>query len=82
MEGVIIAVPPEQSEQAVRQALDAGSSRIWLQQGSESPAAVALCADEGVPVVDGACVLVYAQPVTSFCAFHRGICRVFGLLAK
>jgi uncharacterized protein len=82
IDGVIIAVPPEQSEKAVKEAIEAKIPRVWLQQGAESKAAIALCEEKGIGVVSGACVLMYAEPVKSFHAFHRFLWKTFGRLAK
>jgi predicted CoA-binding protein len=82
VEGAIIAVPKNKCEEAVREAIDAGIPRLWLQSGCGSEEAVALCAEKGVPVVHGACVLMYAQPVQSIHSFHRWIWKVFGQLKK
>jgi predicted CoA-binding protein len=82
VEGVIIAVPKDQAERAVREAIEAKVPRIWLQAGSETPEAIALCEQNRTGVVSGACVLMYAEPVSSFHAFHRWLWKTFGLLAK
>ncbi len=82
VEGAIIAVPKSQCEAAVREAIQAGVPRLWLQSGCDSKEAVALCEKEGVPFVHGACVLMYAQPVQSIHAFHRWIWKVFGRLKE
>jgi predicted CoA-binding protein len=82
VEGVIIAVPKNQVEKAVKEAIAAGSPRIWLQAGSETPEAVALCEQNKTSVVSGACVLMYAEPVSSFHKFHRWLWKTLGLLAK
>jgi len=80
VDGAIIAVPKGRCEAAVREAIDAGIRRLWLQSGCDSKEAVALCEEKGVPVVSGACVLMYAQPVGSIHAFHRWLWKVLGLL--
>ncbi len=82
VEGVIIAVPKDQAEKAVKEAIAAGIPRIWLQAGSETPEAIALCEQNKASVVSGACVLMYAEPVSSFHKFHRWLWKTFGLLAK
>jgi predicted CoA-binding protein len=82
VEGAVIAVPRSRCEAAVAEAIDAGIPRLWLQAGCDSKAAVALCEEKGVPVVWGACVLMYAQPVQSVHAFHRWLWKVFGLLKE
>ena len=80
VEGAIISVPRSECLAAVREAIDAGIPRLWLQAGCDSPEALALCAEKGVPVIHKACVLMYAAPVGSVHKFHRGIWKVCGLL--
>lgn len=80
VEGAIISVPRSECEAAVKEAVEAGIPRLWLQAGSDSKEALALCEEKGVPVIHKACVLMYAQPVQSVHRFHRGIWKVCGLL--
>ncbi len=80
VEGAIIAVPKSECAAAVREAIEAGVPRLWLQSGCDSKEAIALCEEAGVPVVHGACVLMYAQPVQSIHRFHRAIWKVCGRL--
>jgi predicted CoA-binding protein len=82
VEGAVIAVPRKLCEQAVKEAIDAKMPRVWLQNGCESKEAIALCDDNDIPVVYGACVLMYSEPVKSFHAFHRWLWKTLGLLAK
>ncbi|MBN1319397.1 MAG: CoA-binding protein [Thermoleophilia bacterium] len=82
VEGAIIAVPKARCEDAVKEAIGLGIPRLWLQSGCESKEAVALAESNGVPVISKACVLMYAQPVKSVHAFHRGLWKVFGMLQK
>ena len=82
VEGAIISVPRSECEGAVREAIDAGIPRLWVQNGCDSKEAIALCEEKGIPVIHGACILMYAQPVQSVHAFHRGVWKVFGLLKK
>jgi uncharacterized protein len=82
VEGAIIAVPKNKCEAAVKEAIEAGIPRLWLQAGCDSKEAVALADEKGVPVIHGACVLMYAQPVQSIHSFHRRVWKVFGLLKK
>ena len=82
VDGAIISVPKSECAAAVKEAIDAGIPRLWLQAGSDSPEALALCEEKGVPVVHKACVLMYAQPVQSVHRFHRGIWKVCRLLQE
>jgi uncharacterized protein len=78
--GVIIAVPPDRTEKAVLQVIEAKIPRVWMQKGSESAAAVRLCKEKGISAVQGQCIMMFAEPVRSFHAFHRGVLKLFGKL--
>jgi predicted CoA-binding protein len=82
VDGVLIVVPPKETEQVVREAADAGIRRVWMQQGAESAAAIRFCEENGISVVHGECILMFAQPVVSFHRFHRWIWKVLGKLPK
>jgi predicted CoA-binding protein len=78
--GVVIVVRPEQTERVVADALRAGIRRVWMQQGSESPAALRFCEANGIVAVQRECVLMFAEPVTSIHRVHRWVWRVLGKL--
>lgn len=80
--GVVVVVPPREAAERVHEALDAGITRVWLQQGSESQEAIAECLDRGALVVSGHCILMFAEPVRSFHRFHRFLWRLFGKLPR
>ena len=66
----------------MREAAAAGIRRIWIQQGAESREALDFCAANGLPAVSKQCILMFAEPVGSFHAFHRWVAKVFGKLPK
>jgi uncharacterized protein len=78
--GVLVVVPPEQTEMVVRAAAAAGIRRVWMQQGSSSPAAIAYCAEHGIAAVHGECILMFLAKGPVFHRFHRGIRRLLGRL--
>ena len=80
--GVLVVVPPEQTERVVREAAAAGIRRVWMQQGSSSPAAVAYCADHGVDAVHGECILMHLRSGPAIHRFHRGLRRLLGRLPR
>jgi predicted CoA-binding protein len=80
VDGVLVCVPSTQAEAVMREAVQIGLKNIWLQQGAESPEVLAAAQGLGVMPVSGKCILMYAQPVRSFHAFHRVIAKVFGQL--
>lgn len=82
VEGVLIVVPPEETEKVVRDAAAAGIRRVWMQQGAESQAAIRFCEEHGISVVQRECILMFAQPVVSFHRFHRWVWKALGKLPQ
>jgi predicted CoA-binding protein len=80
--GVLVVVPPAQAEKVVREAHEAGIDRIWLQQGAESQAAIQYCQQNGMSVIYGKCILMFAQPLAFFHKPHRWVMQVLGQLPK
>jgi acyl-CoA synthetase (NDP forming) len=75
----IVMVPNSRAADVVAGCLDHGVPRIWLfkglgSQGAVSEAAIELCAQRGVPVVAGACPLMFLEPVGWPHRLHR-FCR-------
>jgi predicted CoA-binding protein len=82
VDGVIIVVPPQQTEQVVHEVEDAGIPRVWMQQGAESQEAIHFCQEHGIKEVHGECILMFAAPVKSVHKLHRMVRSVFGRLPK
>ena len=80
--GVLVVVSPTETEKVVREASAAGIRRIWMQQGAQSPAAIKFCEEQGMSLVHGECILMFAEPVSGGHKFHRWIWRVLGKLPK
>ena len=75
VDGVIVMVPADSAADVVRQAVERGITRVWLHrgvgQGAVTAEAVKLCSDNGIAVVDGACPLMFDEPVKGVHRFHR-----------
>ena len=82
VEGLIIATPRSECLLAAKEAVAAKMPRVWIQTGCESPEALALLQENGIPVVCKECVMMYAEPVKSVHSFHRWLWGKFGKLAK
>ena len=54
---VLIVVPPKQGESVVREAAEAGLTKVWFQPGAESDAALAYCKAHGMEAISGHCIL-------------------------
>lgn len=79
--GALFLTPPHATELAAREAIEAGVRRLWIQQGAQSDSATAFCndfKDGGLSVVSGYCILMFAEPVTSFHRFHRFFKNLLG----
>jgi predicted CoA-binding protein len=74
---IVVMLPADDALEVVRQAIDRGIPRVWLHRGigrgADSPEAVAACREAGVAVVDGACPLMFVEPVGGFHRFHRAL---------
>ena len=55
---VDIVVPPEITKQIVKICKKLGITKVWMQPGSESEAAIRFCEENGMDVVHGVCVMV------------------------
>jgi len=60
-EVVDLVVPPAVTEQIVQECERLGLSRVWMQPGAESRAAICYCSEHGIGVVHGACAMVEKQ---------------------
>ena len=58
---VITVVPPKATEKVVRDAREAGISRVWMQPGSESPEAISFCEANGIEMMHDACIMIYRR---------------------
>jgi predicted CoA-binding protein len=80
--GAVLVVPPSVTEEVVREIAQAGIPRVWMQQGSESAAAIAYCNEKGIGVVHGECILMFLEPTAFFHRAHRWIRQVLGKLPR
>ena len=82
VDGLLVVVPPAQTEQVVRDAAAAGIKRVWMQQGAESPAAIKFCQENHISAVHGECILMFAEPAAWFHRAHRWAWKLLGKLPK
>ena len=60
-EVVDLVVPPAVTEQIVKEAGQLGLTRIWMQPGAESEAAIAYCQEHGIEVIYDACAMIWKR---------------------
>ncbi len=77
-----IAVAPDKSAAAVKEAHEAGIRNIWIQQMAQSDEAIQYCKDNQLSFVSGECILMHAEPVGSIHKFHRFFKKLFGRMPK
>jgi uncharacterized protein len=82
VDGVLILVPPTQTEGVVREAHAAGIRRVWMQQQTESDEAIRYCQENGISEVHGECILMHAQNTAFYHRMHRWVWGVTGKLPK
>lgn len=78
VESVVVVVHPQEATSIVSESHKKGIKNIWLQQGAESDEAIAYAEAHGMNLIHGQCILMFAEPVKSFHAFHRWINRLVG----
>jgi predicted CoA-binding protein len=66
---VDVVVPPEITEQIVKICKKLEITKVWMQPGSESEAAIRFCEENGMDVVHGVCVMVERRRYVSTSEF-------------
>ena len=86
VEAVLIATHPSVTHQLVRECADLGISRVWMHRafgaGSVSREAVEYGRSRGLTVIDGACPMMYLEPVDVGHKCFRWILKWTGGLPK
>ncbi|RMF07654.1 MAG: CoA-binding protein, partial [Candidatus Neomarinimicrobiota bacterium] len=75
VDGVVIETPPEESAGWVRQAADAGISRVWIHQRCDTAEARTLAREKGLELWTGTCAVMYLRRGFHIHGFHRLINR-------
>ena len=55
---VDIVTPPEVTEEIVKQCLDKGIFRVWIQPGAESEVAIMFCKEHNIKVIHNLCIML------------------------
>jgi len=79
IEGLVIVTRPAAADALAHECLKNGVRRVWMHraigQGSVSAEAVRFCRENGISVIDGACPLMFIEPVD---VFHKCFRWVLG----
>lgn len=57
IDGVVLVVPPNVTETIVREVVDLGIPRVWMQPGAESQEAIHFLQTRNIGVVHDACIM-------------------------
>ncbi len=57
-EAVSVVVPPKVTEQVIKDCIELGITRVWMQPGSESKEAIRNGEEHGIEVIHDECVLI------------------------
>lgn len=79
-DGVLFAVPPEVTEQVVREVADLGIPRVWMHRGAGGPgavseAAIGFCRQKNISVVYGVCPMMYLKQTGFGHHMHHAFAR-------
>ena len=84
-DGVLLVVPPQVTEQVVREVAELGIPRVWMHRGSGgegavSESAIQFCREKKIAVVYGVCPFMYLQPQGFGHKMHYAFAKWFGKL--
>ena len=79
---LVILTPKKLTRDVVAEAITKGIDNIWIQQMSETRAAIELTKAHPVNLVTRECILMHTDPVQGIHNFHRKIKRFFGLYPR
>ncbi len=82
IDAVVINVPPEETENVVLKAHQAGIEKVWMQQGSQSKVAEEYCSEKGIDCISNECILMFAEPAGFIHRAHRWVWGVLGNLPR
>ena len=81
-DAALIMTPSSQSAAVVKTAAESGIKHVWIQQGAETDEAVKVGADNGLNLVSGECIMMFAEPTAFLHRLHRWIWGKLGKLPE
>jgi predicted CoA-binding protein len=78
---LLVLTPAIETESVVNQAIEKGINNIWIQQKSETTAAIKLAQQNKVNLIHHHCIFMFTKP-TGVHKFHRNIKKLFGTLPR
>jgi predicted CoA-binding protein len=82
VESALVMTPAAQVGTVIEDAEESGVKHIWIQQGADSEEAAKLGREKGLNVVNGECIMMFAEPVGFMHRIHRWFWRRLGKLPQ
>ena len=82
IDGIVIVVKPQETEKVINDAIAVEISRVWIQQGAESPEAINLCESNSIKVIHHQCIMMFLKPEGFPHNIHRFINTALGKMPK
>lgn len=79
---LLILTPREKTLETVNLAVQNKMEMVWIQQMSETPEAITVLENAGIPFIQKKCIYMFADPVKGPHNFHRFLVKVFGRYPK
>jgi uncharacterized protein len=79
---LLIVTPKKDTDTVLREAINKGITRIWVQQMSETAETIRIAEEFHVEMITNKCIFMFAEPVAGFHKFHKTLVRIFGRLPK
>ena len=79
---LFIATARKDTDEILRQAIQKGITKVWVQQMSETPDTPGIAAESNVQLISKKCIYMFADPVNGVHKFHRCLMGLFGRLPK
>lgn len=79
---LLIVTPKTSTADVAKLAVEKKMEMVWIQQMSETPEAIAVLEESGIPFIQKKCIYMFANPVKGPHNFHRFLVKVFGLYPK
>ena len=78
---LLVLTPAAETEGVVKQAIEQGIDNIWIQQNSETSAAIELALSNKVNLIHHQCIFMFTQP-KGVHKFHYSLRKFFGRMPK
>jgi predicted CoA-binding protein len=81
-ESALVMTPAGQVTAVLEDAAESGIKHVWIQQGADSEEAAKVGAEKELSVVNGECIMMFAEPVGFLHRIHRWFWRRLGKLPQ